>query len=88
MWAPNYENRNTYDSFQIASSIDFIYLQFIDEVIKLGGIEAKENNSENTSIVELGSTLEIEIHAEGVPGLIYQWLKLPPGEICVIDKML
>ena len=29
--------------------------------------------------VDLGSTLEVEIHADGVPEVVYEWFKLPSG---------
>ena len=53
----------------------------MDESIKIGGVEAKQNNSDSISVVELGSTLEIEIQAEGTPGVAFQWFKLPGGKI-------
>ena len=56
-----------------------VNLQFVDEVVKIGGIEVKENNLENIAVVELGSILEIEVQAEGVPSVAFQWFKLPPG---------
>ena len=34
---------------------------------------------ENIAVVELGSILEIEVQAEGVPSVAFQWFKLPPG---------
>ena len=60
--------------------IVFGFLKFVDEVVKIGGVEVKENNLENIAVVELGSTLEIEIQAEGVPGVAFQWFKIPPGK--------
>ena len=60
----------------------------MDESIKIGGVEAKQNNSDSISVVELGSTLEIEIQAEGTPGVAFQWFKLPGGKICFKNSLI
>ena len=50
------------------------------EDAKIGGIPCEESHTEKVLSVDLGSTLEIEIQAEGIPTLVYEWLKLPPGK--------
>ena len=58
--------------------------QLNKETVKIGGIlvDGVQYNAQYNLVIELGSTLEIEITAEGVPEAVYQWFRLPPGDYC------
>ena len=57
-----------------------LHEQFNKETVKIGGILVDENQAQHNLVIELGSTLEIEITAESIPEVVYQWFRLPPGE--------
>ena len=47
--------------------------------MRINGQSFEATKTEYLVTVELGSTLEVEIHADGVPEVVYEWFKLPSG---------
>ena len=47
--------------------------------MRINGQSFEATKTEYLVTVDLGSTLEVEIHADGVPEVVYEWFKLPSG---------
>ena len=47
--------------------------------MRINGQSFEANKTEYLVTVDLGSTFEVEIHADGVPEVVYEWFKLPSG---------
>ena len=66
----------------MAGLIGFIQhdnLQIVNESVRINGQSFDATKSEYLVTIDLGSTLEAEIHADGVPEVVYEWFKLPSG---------